>query len=193
MQSRTLDRVAATGLPHCLQLRPGSDPSLLELAARRGMAPDADIPLMVMEGTDALIDVQPDELVIRAIAPEDAGQHARVAAAGFESPEELFRQLITPAVLRAPGICCYLGEAGGEPVTTGIGVTLDDCVGIFDVATPPAYRRRGYGAAVTAHAVRDGFCHGARWAFLQSSPAGYPVYERIGFRTAESWHRWLTV
>jgi hypothetical protein len=33
-----LDRVAATDLPHCLQLRPGSSPALAELAAPRGYA-----------------------------------------------------------------------------------------------------------------------------------------------------------
>lgn len=186
-----LDRVAATGRPHFLQLRPGSDPSLAELAARRGMTPDADIPLMVLDDSSVLIGAQPEALVIRVLVPEQAGRHASLAAAGFEAPEELFRQLVTPAVLNAPGVRCYVGEADGVPVTTGFGVTLGNCVGVFNIATPPAYRRRGYGAAVTAHAVRDGTSQGGRWAWLQSSPAGYAVYEQLGFRTAESWHCWL--
>jgi hypothetical protein len=45
-----------------------------------------------------------------------------VAAAGFEAREEPFRQLITPDVLRVPGVRCYVGEDGGQPVVTGIGV-----------------------------------------------------------------------
>jgi hypothetical protein len=63
-----------------------------------------------------------------------------------------------------PGVCCYLGEVDSEPVTTCLGVTHDPAAGIFNIATPPAQRRRCYGAAVTARAVRDGFSNGARWA-----------------------------
>ena len=85
-----------------------------------------------------------------------------------------------------------MGEADGHPVTTGIGVTLGAFVGIFNVATPPAHRRRGYGAAVTARAVSDGLAAGASWSWLQSSPPGYQVYQRLGFRTVESWHTWLS-
>jgi predicted GNAT family acetyltransferase len=143
---------------------------------------------MVLEDSDVRDGDQPAELVIRALLPEEARLHANLAAAGFEAPEEYFRSLMTPAVLSAMGACCYVGEVDGERVTTSFAVTLGDFVGIFNVATPPAHRRRGYGAAVSARAVRDGLNNGARWAWLQSSSAGYPVYERLGFRTAESWH-----
>jgi predicted GNAT family acetyltransferase len=72
-------------------------------------------------------------------------------------------------------------------------VTLDDYVGVFNVATPPEHRRRGYGAAITARVVSDGLAAGARWAWLQSSPAGYRVYEELGFRTLERWLAWVRV
>lgn len=186
-----LDEVAATRLPHSLQIRPGCGPVLAQLAQRRGMREDAEIPLMVLEGSDARADVQPAELVIRSLSPEEAHLHADLAAAGFGAPQEYFRNLMTPAVLSAPGACCYLGEVGSEPVTTGFAVTLGGFVAIFNVATTPPYRRRGYGAAVTIRAVRDGLSNGAKWAWLQSSSVGYPVYKRLGFRTIESWRCWV--
>ena len=46
----------------------------------------------------------------------------------------------------------------------------------------PEYRGRGYGAAVTARAVIDGFANGAELALLAASPMGEPVYRRLGFR-----------
>jgi len=189
-----LDRVAATGLPHCLQVRPGGGPALGGLAARRGMSRvEEDDPLMVMDNPAMLGDPQHvGRLGIRQLRPDEAEQHVRVAAAGFETAEEPFRQLVTPGVLGLPGVRCYLGEADGRPVTTGIGVTLGAFVGIFNVATPPADRCRGYGAAVTARAVTDGLAAGARWSWLQSSPSGYRVYQRLGFRTVESWRTWLS-
>jgi N-acetylglutamate synthase len=187
-----LDRVAATGLPYCLQLRPGSSPALSALAGHRGMSRDQDeVPLMVLEDP-ARLGRRVDGLVVRQLHPEEAELHVRVAAAGFEAPLEPFRQLVTPDVLGLPGVRCYVGEADGRLVTTGIGVTLGACVGIFNVATPPADRRRGYGAAVTARAVADGLAAGAAWSWLQSSLPGYPVYEQLGFRAVESWQAWVS-
>ena len=53
-------------------------------------------------------------------------------------------------------------------------------------------RSRGYAAAVTARAVADGLSGGAEWAWLRSSPAGYPVYTRLGFKTVERWSSWVS-
>ena len=191
--SDLLDQVAATGLPHCLQFRPGSASRLVSLAASRGMTRLEDIPLMVSQDPGQLNAAQAvDGLMIRELLPDEAPLHARVAAAGFEVPLEMFLQLMTPAVLATPGVRCYLGEAGGQPVTTGLGVKLGSNVGIFNIATPPEHRRRGYGAAVTARAVADGLAAGAQWSWLQSSAEGYKVYERLGFRTIEAWPCWIT-
>lgn len=188
-----LDQVAATGLPHCLQGRPNVADRLHDQAAARGMKPEKSIPLMVLEDPRGLAtNGAGAALSIRELEPSEASVHARLAAAGFEAPAEPFLQLMTPSVLAAPGTRCYLGEVDGESVTTGFGLTLGSFVGIFNIATPPRHRRCGYGAAVTARAVADGVAAGADWAWLQSSPAGYQVYERLGFRTTEDWQCWLS-
>ena len=166
---------------------------LQDQATARGMKPEEHIPLMVLEDPrDLATNAATDALLIRELRPPEASVHARLAAAGFEAPAEPFLQLMTPSILAAPGVRCYLGEVDGEPVTTAVGLALGSFVGIFNVATPPAYRRRGYGAAVTARAVADGVAAGATWAWLQSSGAGYHVYNRLGFRTTEDWQCWLS-
>ncbi len=148
---------------------------------------------MVLEGPGVLEAAQQvDGLDIRELAPEAAQEHVAIAARGFGAPEELMAQLATPAVLGMPGVRCYVGEVDGEPVTTGIGLTLPPFVGIFSIATPPPYRGRGYAGAVTARAAADGLAGGAQWAWLQSSPAGYPVYTRLGFKTLERWSSWVS-
>jgi GNAT superfamily N-acetyltransferase len=131
-------------------------------------------------------------LRLRQLSPEEASLHAGVAAAGFGAPEEPFLQLMTPDVLRLPGVRCYVGDVGSQPVTTGLGVTLGAFTGLFTIATLPACRGRGYGTAMTARIVADGLAAGAKWSWLQSSPAGYPIYDRLGFRIVESWPRWLS-
>ena len=59
------------------------------------------------------------------------------------------------------------------------------------VATPEAHRGHGYGGAVTGHAVEQARAAGARGAYLQSSPMGLPVYERLGFVPVETWRQWM--
>jgi hypothetical protein len=189
--SALLDEIANSGLPYCVQLRPDNNRRLASMADRRGMNREDQVPLMVLTDDSRLNDAQQvKNLQIRQVAPEEALLHARIAARGFEAPEEPFLQLMTPAVLRQPGVRCYVGEIDRNPVTTGLGVTLGTSVGIFNIATPPGYRGKGFGAAVTARAVTDGLNNGARWSYLQSSSAGYEIYKRLGFLTLERWDCW---
>ena len=69
----------------------------------------------------------------------------------------------------------------GEPVCTSALVRNADVAGIYFVATLEDFRGRG--AAVTWEAARDGIEHGCRFASLQASELGRPVYERMGFDT----------
>lgn len=190
--SGLLDRVEDAGLPYCLQVRPRGAAHLRELVATRAMTSVHDVPLMAFTDPSALDASRHAEgLVIRELQPAEAGRHASAAAAGFEAPVEFFEQLMTPRVLGAPGVRTYLGEVDGQPVTTALGVTLGAHVGIFNVATSPEYRGHGYGAAATARAVTDGLEAGATWSWLQASPSGYGIYERLGFQILERWHCWI--
>jgi ribosomal protein S18 acetylase RimI-like enzyme len=134
----------------------------------------------------------PDGLVIRRLEPAEAYVHCEVAGPAFGAPPDLFAQLVTPAVLALPAVRTYIGEVDGETVVTGIGVTLGEAVGIFNVATPPEHRRHGYGTAITARALADGLAAGASFGWLQSSEAGYGVYEAMGFETVERFPLWVS-
>ena len=112
---------------------------------------------------------------------------ATVAAAGFEVPPKQLAALFSPTVAATPGFSVYVGLAGGRAVSTVTAWTADQTVGIFNVATPPDERGRGYGRAITAHAIREGFKAGANLAWLQASPLGEPVYRALGFRQVETY------
>jgi N-acetylglutamate synthase len=187
-----LERVSGAGVPHCLQLCPGCSDEVRELGRARGMRRDVDIPLMALPSVRELARLDESDLVIEVLDPEQAVVHAKVAAAGFQARVEAFLELMTPAVLGRSGVRTYVGKIGGEPVATGVGVCLENHVGIFNVATVPLHRRHGYGAAITGRAVHDALDGGARWAWLQSSADGYGIYQKLGFRTLESWQCWVT-
>jgi hypothetical protein len=185
-----LEAVAASGLPHCLETRPGCRAAAKTIAERRSLLAEPDIPLMARVGH--VEGPRPDGLLFRQLQPAEASLHCEVAGPAFGAAPDMLAGLITPAVLELREVRGYVGEVRGEAVVTAMSVTLQDAVGIFNVATVPPYRRRGYGAAATASALNDGLKAGASWGWLQSTEAGYRVYERLGFITLESWPCWIT-
>lgn len=176
------------GLPHCILSRPQAPQWVAELAARHDLTDVEDEPLMLHPNPGDV--AVPDQPSITRVDPDDEVEVAlaqRLFADGFEASLEELGVLMAGSVLRQPGLSAYIGLADGEPCTTGVGAFHDGYIGVFNIATPPAHRRRGHGHAVTAHVIAEGVAAGAHTAYLQASEMGYPVYERLGFRTVETW------
>jgi predicted GNAT family acetyltransferase len=85
----------------------------------------------------------------------------------------------------ASGAGMWLWWADGRPVSMAGGGSPDAAVPrIGPVWTPPEHRRRGYAAAVTAHACRELLHAGARALTLftdATNPTSNAVYQRLGF------------
>jgi ribosomal protein S18 acetylase RimI-like enzyme len=76
----------------------------------------------------------------------------------------------------------WLGYADGEPIVSTAVNQAAGAIGIYSVATMPAYRGRGYAEALMRHAVQDLRDRGATGPLvLQSSPAGLELYRKLGF------------
>jgi ribosomal protein S18 acetylase RimI-like enzyme len=76
----------------------------------------------------------------------------------------------------------YLARLDDRPVATASTFFAAGVAGIYFVSTAPAFRRRGFGAAITLAASLDARNNGYRVAVLGASDMGRAVYERIGFR-----------
>jgi predicted GNAT family acetyltransferase len=185
-----LDEVAASGLPYILHPRPGPDRWFAALATGRGMIPAEDVPLMLLASADVRRPAPVGGFAVRELSPAEVPQYAAVAAAGFEAPAAPIEQLINRDVVAAPGVRCYLGTRDGEPVATAVSLTLGALTSLINISTVPGQRGHGFGAAVTAHAVSAARAAGSPWCWLHSTPAGYHVYQRLGFRTIETWPAW---
>jgi ribosomal protein S18 acetylase RimI-like enzyme len=178
----SIREVEGFGVPCGAQLRDGWSPDAEAEVTRLGFTARRPMPGMAV-AADGLANVSGTELSIaRAGDAAALAEAARVAAAGFGTSVEAIQSLYSQAVLGLHGFAVYVGRIGVQAVTTGMGYALGREVAIFSVATPPEYRRRGYGGAITAHAARAGFEAGADLAWLQTSPLGEPVYRRLGFR-----------
>lgn len=177
-----LDQAAASGLPFLFVAREERREEWAVLAERRGLVFAEDTPLMVHSEIGD-VEVPTSDLVYRSEVPTDCPQHIGLAADAFDTPVDIYTELMETAG-RHRDVRVYLGQRDGVAVTTAVAaMTPGPSVGVFSVATPAAERGRGYGLAITAHALVEGVERGAQWAWLQSSEAGFHVYERLGFRT----------
>lgn len=79
----------------------------------------------------------------------------------------------------------------GVPVAIGLGVLEDEWLGIFSMATLPAYRRRGAAAAVLRTLAIWAQLYDAKHAYLQvmqDNAGAQQLYAKAGFETAYSYH-----
>lgn len=185
--SAALAELDELGLPSSVQVRRGHTPAFEAEARRLGFTNELELPGMAARADD----VPPAEAnglaISRVSGGPDLDDALETAAAGFGAPASAMAPLYTPDVLALDSLSLYLGRADGAPVSTSVGLNVEETVGIFNVATPAEHRGRGYGAALTATAAREGFGKGAELAWLQSSAMGHSVYERLGFRDIETY------
>lgn len=76
----------------------------------------------------------------------------------------------------------FVGMVDEEPITCVRLFEANGVAGIFHVATIPSARGKGYGTEITVAALEAAKELGCKLAVLASSPAGYNVYYRLGFR-----------
>ena len=74
-----------------------------------------------------------------------------------------------------------------EAVSTAAVVVGNGVAGVYNVATTPGHQRQGYGEAIVRHALETTRREqGIERSVLQSTKAGYALYERMGYRTVTS-------
>jgi ribosomal protein S18 acetylase RimI-like enzyme len=174
-------------LPYSVQVRRGLSPDVAKEAETLGLTEVLTMPGMAVR-RDELAATEAGGIAISRVS-DSAGlaEAMATAAAGFGAPLSIFEPLYTAEAAALDGIAYFLGRVDGNPVSTSLGLAVNGTVGVFNVATPPEHRGRGFGAAVTWAAAQDGFDNGADLAWLQSSAMGLSVYRGLGFREVETY------
>lgn len=99
---------------------------------------------------------------------------------------EILRRIATP--------CAWAVHSEAEPgLNCGLGVLVDDKLGLFDIATRADHQRRGLASQLCEALLAWGANRGARTAFLQvvaANTAAIRLYQQLGFEIAyRYWYR----
>jgi ribosomal protein S18 acetylase RimI-like enzyme len=168
--------------PFILRAREGVDTASERAAEINGLPYSDTIPGLVLFPIPAVEDGQAD-LEIRTVADgQTLNQHVYLVAHAFHMSPDQVGKLIPTNLIHHPRWRSYVGYADGQPAAASALFITDGVAGVYWVATAEGFRRRGFGEAMTWHAIREGTAAGCRVATLQASDMGRPIYERMGFR-----------
>jgi ribosomal protein S18 acetylase RimI-like enzyme len=168
---------------------PATTPADLgERLVAAGFTHAGEAPGMAADLFDLPGDLQaPSGLEVRQVAEAETLRHWCIAmAAGYEMPPAFgdiyYDCLISLGLEPQAPAHHYLGLLDGEPVASATLFLAAGVAGVYDVATVPAARRKGIGAALTVRPLRDAAAAGYRVGILHSSATGFSLYRRLGFR-----------
>lgn len=101
----------------------------------------------------------------------------------FHVPIHWFREVFDASLADRPFVS-WVGYEGGVPVATAATVRSAGSVGLYNVATTPKARQKGYGEAITRYALEAAQREAdVDRAVLQATSQGFPLYQRLGFES----------
>lgn len=171
-------------VPWLLWVRRGVADDVLQAGRRAGLVDAGGPPCMILPSIPVASDTPPapEDLVVAVVDdPESLAVFRDLTVRGFGMPAEIVDRFMTDGVLDAPGIVSVVGSVDGTPVSCAVVSVTGSTAGVYNVGTPPEHRRRGYGAALTWAAIREGAGRGCDHSVLQASELGAPVYRAMGF------------
>jgi ribosomal protein S18 acetylase RimI-like enzyme len=191
----------ALGVPEAFEWVAETTPDLKPAAEAAGLAV-AELPLMVLAADDARSVPPPEGVELRLVTPEDdlapvtavaqvafSAPGTAVGAAGPDALAGLAAELPPQRLafmrdrLATGRTVTVVARLGGQPVAVGSHQPVGAVTEVVGVATLPAMRRRGLGAAVTSLLVQDAGARGITTVFLSAGDVAVArVYARLGFR-----------
>lgn len=196
--TRALAPFAARRLPMFWMTGPSTRPaSLGQRLLAAGLSDPGELVGMAVDLAAVREDSPaPLDLVIERVSDERGLERwVEAYCAGFGSPAGVGRHFF--AVYSGLGLeeqsplVHYLGLVAGEPVATASAFLGAGVVGLYSIATLPAWQRQGIGAAMTIAALRAAQSHGYQVGILHAEPAGLSLYRRLGFREYCALHPYL--
>jgi GNAT superfamily N-acetyltransferase len=124
----------------------------------------------------------PDVEFRRVDSPETLDDFRALGATCFHVPIAWFSEVFDRGIIAVHPFACWVGYHSGQPVATAATVSAHGVTGLYNVATTPEYRHRGFGEAITRHAIDTAVREAnSNRIVLQSTSEGMRLYQRMGF------------
>jgi GNAT superfamily N-acetyltransferase len=184
-RAATTARGRLAGVPWWWWVGPDSPEGTAPALANHGATALGTLPVMVRP-LDRVVDpvVALAGLRIEAVAdPERMTELVRTYSASMGVAPDLEAEMVRIESQRPdnPDIVRLAAVLDDRVIGTTVVIAAHGVAGIFLVHVAESHRRRGVGGALTAAALRVGQDRGMRLAALIASPAGEPLYQRLGF------------
>ncbi|HUO30242.1 MAG TPA: GNAT family N-acetyltransferase [Bryobacteraceae bacterium] len=159
---------------------------LPQLLRKHSMYHAVDLPGMFAESAAPPTRELPEMHMRRVCDGPVKDAFCAIGSVCFNVPLEWFREVFDSDTIWND-FAAYVGYVDGEPVSTAATVLGGGVVGVYNVATMPGHRHAGYGEAVMRHALEQARAeHGLSRTILQSTPQGFELYQKMGYRTVTS-------
>jgi GNAT superfamily N-acetyltransferase len=110
-------------------------------------------------------------------------EFARLNSLAFHIPFEWCLDLYEIEALWDTRFAGYIGYGEGQALCCAATLVAAGVVGVYSVATLPGHEHKGYGEAITRHAVAEARREsGLKQTILQATKAGLPLYQRLGYK-----------
>ena len=158
-----------------------------DLLVAAGLAPaEGEVAMAADLAVLRVGELSPDGLRIERVRTEEQLRaFARIVAANWTPPDPQVMRFYTRAapVLLEPDapLRFYVGYLGDVPVAASELTVGGGVVGLYSICTLAAYRRRGFGGALTLRPLLDAREEGQRTGILQAAPGAVGIYARVGF------------
>jgi GNAT superfamily N-acetyltransferase len=133
--------------------------------------------------------LHPGLTFVRVSSDEELTAYADLNSRAYGMPLEAGRDGLCGSKLWKSSMYTYLGLADGIPVSAAATRQTGDCLFLALVATAPEAQGKGFGETTVRKALFEGAkATGLTRSVLHATPAGAPVYERIGFHKVAAIH-----
>ncbi len=171
------------GLPFLAVVFPEAGEGTGGIAEELGLVYAVDFPFMVHE--DSPVEPAGSEgiEVRRSSGEAGAADCARVLSVAFGMPEDSVLRVMPPSLTESPAVDVYLAYEGDRAVGSVTLTHHGDTTGVWAMGTDPSLQKRGIGRRLLSTVMAEAQAGGTRRFFLGATPAGYRLYETLGFTT----------
>jgi ribosomal protein S18 acetylase RimI-like enzyme len=173
-----------------VDLQVGRHPSIDEAVRQLRLTRIIEQPGMAVDLSALASAPMPEGVEICTVTGErEARALVNVGVSAFGDDPDVAGRFYAAGSFGVSGAWSFVAWEADRPVGIGASYLHEGAVGIFGVGVVPTARRRGLGAAITAHAAR---AHpGADLAWLQPTDMAIGMYRGIGFRRVSDWEVWV--